>query len=134
MDWSTYTPIYVRASGNDANSGLSVFNAVATVQHAYNIAAGMSGNVVLDLDAHTYAGIGHPELGLGLTADWPARIGVRGVSATTSFLGGINGSGINDDANGDGLATNGWNLTIVSDGTVKSKQFMDNISLLFTIF
>ena len=112
MNWYSYTPVYVRAGGNDTNNGLSVFNAVATVQHAYDLAAAMSGNVVIDLDSGTYAGI-------TLTADWPIRIGVRGVSAILSSVGGINGNGMDDDYMGTGNysddATSGFNITIVSD-------------------
>ena len=111
MDWSTYIPIYVRSTGNDTNSGLTTLLPVATVQHAYDIAYGMSGNIVLDLDTHTYTGI-------RLTADWPSRIGIRGVSASTSLLGGLNANGTDDDYSGNGNALNGFNVTLTSDNTV----------------
>jgi hypothetical protein len=119
MDLSSYTPIYVRTTGSDANDGLTVGNAKLTAQAAYDTAlahGGGTGNKVLDLGAGSFGGI-------VLAANWPVRIAVRGAGATSSFLGGINGAGADSVWLGEPdymmlSLTSGFNIEIVSDNTV----------------
>lgn len=128
MDLSSHTPVYVRVTGSDANDGSTVELAVATVQHAYDLAFASSGNIVIDLDANIYAGVilsGEEALAAG----WPDRIAVRGVGSTSSLLGGITGQGRDGFMSyvdfGDGTGFDypmgggfGPPLHIVSDGSV----------------
>lgn len=75
FDFTGYTPIYVRDGGNNSNDGLTVGNAVATAQHAFDIAlAAGSGNYVLDFvrNNNHFGDINVPP-----AAGWPARIGLR---------------------------------------------------------
>ena len=111
MDLSTYTPIFVRTTGNDTLDGLTLATAVATVQQGYNIAmAAGSGNYVLDIGAGTFVGV-------VLTADWPVNIAVRGAGNTVSFFGGINGNGADG---GDGVTSPapGFNVTMIGDKSI----------------
>lgn len=119
MDWTGYTPIYVRATGNDGNDGLSEGNAKATAQAAFDVALGAgSGNYVLDFGVGTFAGI-------ATSVAWPGRIGVRG-AGSGSNIGGIDASGIDGayeyvELTDEWITTSptaGSNVTIVSDLTV----------------
>lgn len=118
MDLSSYTPIYVRTTGDDANDGLTVGSPKCMAQSAYDaaVAAG-TGNYVLDFGAGSFGMI-------LLAANWPARIALRGAGATSSFLGGINGAGIaaggtlDDDGNftAEWDSSAGYNIELVGDG------------------
>lgn len=116
-DLSSYTPIYVRTTGDDDTGDGSSGSPYATAQKAFDeaLAAG-SGDYVLDLGVGSFGGV-------TLTADWPSRIAVRGAGATDSFLGGINGNGAAGVFDWDNnvpisASTAGFNVTLVSDNTV----------------
>jgi hypothetical protein len=114
MDLSSYTPIYVRTTGNDENDGWTVENAKRNPQSAYDdafAAGGLRGHV-LDIGAGTFAGI-------TLTANWPVRIAVRGAGATSSFLGGINGQGSAESTDPSIVEAGlGYDIALRSDLTV----------------
>jgi hypothetical protein len=97
MAWTGYTPIYVRTTGNDSNTGLSVGSPKLTVQSAYNaaVAAG-SGNYVLDVGTGSFAGVS--------ANGWLSRIGIRGVSTSASTLASVTG--------------NTYQIYILSDNTI----------------
>ena len=107
--------IYVRASGNDNNEG-SENSPLLSAQTAFEMALFSSGNILLDF------GVGNFD-GVVLSQDWPSRISVRGVSSSQSFLGGINGNGLDDivDFNTYEIIrspTNGHNIHIIGDKTI----------------
>ena len=103
MDWTGYTPIYVRTTGNDSNNGSSVLLAVATVQRAYDLAYINGSNKVLDIGPGTFSGVVCNGFG------WGSFIGVRGAGYSSSLFGGING----EFPFSDGLS-----ISVISDLTV----------------
>ena len=64
---------------------------------------------LIDMDAYTYSGV-------RITSTMSCFTGIRGVSYSTSLLGGINANGLSDD--GSATATNASNAYLVCDGTV----------------
>ena len=102
---------YVRAGGNDANNGLTTGTALATVQQAYVLCVAATGYVVIDVDAHTYAGI-------TLSANLPMRIAFHGVSIASSNVGGINGNGTDSLGDYATFASPGFSAFVVSDYSV----------------
>ena len=102
MDLNGYTPIFVRADGNDANDGLTAETAKATVQAAFDYAITQM-NMVLDVGEGTFAGI----VVAAEVYYWPA---FRGAGSSSSHLGGINGSGASGYP--------GIDISVISDGTI----------------
>ena len=138
------TILYVRSTGSDSNSGISTAP-LLTAQHAFYVANGGTGDFILDFGSGNFGGVNlsgnqAPFSLPGPQTDWPSRISVRGTGKTTSFLGGIYGSGnaagdwfnpnwtyYNEDGSVDYShsgetenydATNGSNVTIVSDNSI----------------
>lgn len=112
-DLSTYTPIYIRTTGNDATGNGSLAAPFATAQKGFQTAYLATGNRVLDLGTGSFGGVDlnvafvptqfqvgedHNEQPIFETqilkpTEWPVRIAVQGVSASASNLGGIDGRG-----------------------------------------
>ncbi len=128
-DLSTYSPIYIRTSGDDTTGDGSLAAPFATAQKGFETAYLGTGNKVLDLGEGTFGGvnlnvafvptqvvIGYDEnggdiMGAGDPAkptEWPSRIAVRGVSVSLSNLGGIE---IGDDGEDAGNARHSINIT-----------------------
>lgn len=90
-----------------------------------------SGNYVLDFGAGSFSGVNLRSVArvaggymYYYNPNWPSRIAVRGVGASQSLMGGVDGDGfpayVNTAPNpfNNGTATNGRDIYIVSDGTV----------------
>ena len=92
--------ISVSSSGSDSGEG-SQNSPFASAQRAFNAAYAESGNVVIKLGAGNFGGV---DLGTANATNWPSRINVQGVSASSSNLGGI-------------LADGTKNVTIIGDKT-----------------
>ena len=103
MDWTGYTPIYVRTGGSVSYNGLyptfigGTDGPKPSPASAYTVAKARVDNCVLDIGPGTFAGV-------ILLAAWPVRIGVRGVSTSASTLASVTG--------------NTYQINIVSDNTV----------------
>jgi len=119
-DLSGYSPIYVRSNGNDATGDGSIGSPFLTAQKAFEVAYAGSGNKVLDFGAGNFGGV---DLNVANASEWPNRIAVRGAGATQSFLGGIDGNGIDAvfdyDTNTEITpGTSGNNISVVSDKSI----------------
>jgi len=96
-DLSSYTPIYIRANGNDSTGDGSINAPFLTAQiafeRAYDISqyAGSNELLVLDFGIGNFGGV---NLVTANASEWPNNIAVRGISSEESFLGGVNGNGI----------------------------------------
>lgn len=137
-DLSGYTPIYIRTTGNDTTGDGSFGSPYATAQKGFDIAvATPSGNYVLDFGAGSFGGVVTGPNG------WPARIAVRGVGATQSNIGGINGNAVSrideEDPEIGGWVTvqypaEAGDIEIASDASVNlgavssDGAFADNVS------
>lgn len=134
-DLSGYTPIYVRTNGNNTTGDGSLGAPYLTAQKAWDVAiATPSGNYVLDFGSGNFGGV-------TLSANWPARIAVRGVNSTASLLGGIIANGaaqVATEASYDPETneeipsvettppTNGFNIALVSDQTINLGSISSN--------
>ena len=135
------TTLYIRTTGLDSNNG-SIGSPFRTAQKAFDTAYAGAGDYILDFGSGNFSGISlvyqDPYGGTYYLVDWPSRISVRGVGATTSFLGNISGNGIDNDQYYvyagyiDGYEsqsqgpTNAASINIISDGTIN----LGNISLI----
>jgi hypothetical protein len=93
--------ISVSSSGSDSGEG-SQNNPFASAQKAFQEAYAESGSVVIKLGEGSFGGV---DLGTANAINWPSRITVQGVSASSSYLGGI-------------IADGTKNVTIIGDGSV----------------
>lgn len=112
------TTLYISTSGNDSNNGLSPSTPFRSAQKGFLTARfGGSGDYVLQFSAGTYSGI-------RLTSAWPSRIQIKGASASTTFLGGIDAAG--NDSTGSAPAENGYPITLISDGSINLQNVSSN--------
>jgi hypothetical protein len=125
-DLSSYTPIYIRANGNDSTGDGSINAPFLTAQIAFEIAYDMSqyagGNelLVLDFGIGNFGGV---NLVTANASEWPNNIAVRGISSEQSFLGGVNGNGIDGIYNYETFTfivvpTPGSHISITSNRTI----------------
>ena len=122
------TTIYIRTTGSDNNSG-TLASPFRNAQKAFEVAYNGTGDYILDFGAGSFGGVTLSYVPTQ-TLNWPSRISVRGAGSSSSFLGGINGNGINSDlysvynpyteAYEDQYwpATPGSSVNITSDGTI----------------
>lgn len=111
-DLSSYTPIYIRADGDDTTGDGSAGAPYATAQKGFDVAiATASGNYVLDFGAGSFGGV-------VLSQDWPSRIAVRGVGADQSFLGGVYANGVDANIDLAVTASDAHNISIVGNGQI----------------
>jgi hypothetical protein len=108
--------IYVRTTGSDATGNATEASPLATAQYAFNAAASVSGDIVIDFGVGNFGGV-------TLTQDWPSRISVRGAGVAQSFIGGINGNGADGwydwNAYTNYAPTGGRSISVVSDNSVQ---------------
>lgn len=113
---SSYTPIYIRTTGDDNTGDGSLESPYATAQKGFDIAiATPSGNYVLDFGSGSFGVV-------TLTQNWPSRIAVRGAGATVSDFSIVaNGAdAIYPEGSYDPSveAQPGFEVSIISDQTV----------------
>jgi hypothetical protein len=119
---STYSPLYIRAGGDDATGDGSLAAPFATPQKAFETAYMATGDFVLDLGAGNFGGVNLIRIDddgntLFDASEWPSRISVRGVSSALSSLGGVDSSGGLREWTGR-VYIPAKNIAIVSDNTV----------------
>jgi hypothetical protein len=122
------TTLYIRTTGNDNNSGTSG-SPFRSAQKGFEVAYNGTGDYILDFGTGSFGGITLSYVPYQ-TLNWPSRISVKGAGSSSSFLGGINGNGIDSNSyyvynpgiggyeSEDWPATNGANINITSDGTI----------------
>ena len=123
------TTIYIRTTGSDSNSG-TIGSPFFSAQKGFEVAYNGIGDYVLDFGVGSFGGVVLSNVPFQ-TLNWPSRISVKGAGSSLSFLGGINGNGINSDVyntyynpateqyEGEAWpATNGATINITSDGTI----------------
>jgi hypothetical protein len=120
--------IYIRTTGNDTTGNGSENSPYLTAQKAFEVAYVNNGDYILDFGAGSFGGV---NLNTAYATEWPNRIGIRGVSNTTSFLGGINGNGIEEifDWESGTLvqeATSGRDINIISNQSINIGNILSN--------
>jgi hypothetical protein len=114
QSFTTNTPIFVRANGNDQKGDGSVDQPFATPQRAFELAYKGTGDFVVDIGEGSFPEIDLKTLG---ATDWPSRIAIRGAGAGISKLAGINARGI-DMTQTSESPSDGKNLSISSNSTI----------------